>query len=95
MKENKKMTGDMRTMAIQLPEERFERLKAYLKKNNLKQKTAYEIYRCDWSSDVCSSDLKMNLKSTMKMFLLTAVVFTGHKASAQHTYCLLYTSRCV
>ena len=38
MKENKKMTGDMRTMAIQLPEELFERLKAYLKKNNLKQK---------------------------------------------------------
>src|ERR1044072_10018042 len=23
----------------------------------LKQKTAYEIYQCDWSSDVCSSDL--------------------------------------
>ena len=38
MKENIKMTGDMRTMAIQLPEELFERLKAYLKKNNLKQK---------------------------------------------------------
>ena len=38
MKENKKMTGDMRTMAIQLLEELFERLKAYLKKNNLKQK---------------------------------------------------------
>ena len=38
MKENKKMTGDMRTMAIQLPEELFERLKADLKKNNLKQK---------------------------------------------------------
>ena len=38
MKENSKMTGDMRTMAIQLPEELFERLKAYLKKNNLKQK---------------------------------------------------------
>ena len=32
------MTGDMRTMAIQLPEDLFERLKAYLKKNNLKQK---------------------------------------------------------
>ena len=32
------MTGDMRTMAIQLPEELFGRLKAYLKKNNLKQK---------------------------------------------------------
>ena len=38
MKENKKMTGDMRTMAIQLPEELFERLKAHLKKNNLKLK---------------------------------------------------------
>ena len=38
MRENTKMTGDMRTMAIQLPEELFERLKAYLKKNNLKQK---------------------------------------------------------
>ena len=25
-----------------------------------KQKTAYEIYQCDWSSDVCSSDLKRN-----------------------------------
>ena len=25
-----------------------------------KQKTAYEIYQCDWSSDVCSSDLKTN-----------------------------------
>ena len=25
-----------------------------------KQKTAYEIYQCDWSSDVCSSDLIMN-----------------------------------
>ena len=38
MKENTKMTGDMRTMAIQLPEELFERLKTYLNKNNLKQK---------------------------------------------------------
>ena len=38
MKEGTKMTGDMRTMAIQLPEELFERLTAYLKKNNLKQK---------------------------------------------------------
>ena len=26
-----------------------------------KQKTAYEISECDWSSDVCSSDLKENL----------------------------------
>ena len=26
-----------------------------------KQKTAYEIVDCDWSSDVCSSDLIMKL----------------------------------
>ena len=26
-----------------------------------KQKTAYEIYQCDWSSDVCSSDLLLSL----------------------------------
>ena len=26
-----------------------------------KQKTAYEIKECDWSSDVCSSDLLTNL----------------------------------
>ena len=25
----------------------------------VKQKTAYEIKECDWSSDVCSSDLKV------------------------------------
>ena len=28
-----------------------------------KQKTAYEIKECDWSSDVCSSDLMMAMKS--------------------------------
>ena len=28
-----------------------------------KQKTAYEIYQCDWSSDVCSSDLIDQIKS--------------------------------
>ena len=27
-----------------------------------KQKTAYEIKECDWSSDVCSSDLKINFE---------------------------------
>ena len=27
-----------------------------------KQKTAYEIKECDWSSDVCSSDLQYNPK---------------------------------
>ena len=38
MKENVKMTGDTRTLATQIPEELFERLKAYLKKNGLKQR---------------------------------------------------------
>ena len=28
-----------------------------------KQKTAYEIYQCDWSSDVCSSDLRKVLEA--------------------------------
>ena len=42
------------------------------KKNNFfffKQKTAYEIKECDWSSDVCSSDLKEfqeNIKEQQK-----------------------------
>ena len=27
-----------------------------------KQKTAYEIYQCDWSSDVCSSDLAIDAR---------------------------------
>src|ERR1044072_9752440 len=29
----------------------------FIKNIFFKQKTAYEIYQCDWSSDVCSSDL--------------------------------------
>ena len=29
-----------------------------------KQKTAYDIYQCDWSSDVCSSDLGLVLATT-------------------------------
>ena len=31
-----------------------------------KQKTAYEIYQCDWSSDVCSSDLYFMSEKTGK-----------------------------
>ena len=38
MKEGTKMTGDTRTLATQIQEELFERLKAYLKKNGLKQR---------------------------------------------------------
>ena len=32
-----------------------------------KQKTAYEIYQCDWSSDVCSSDLAESRKQGAMM----------------------------
>ena len=32
-----------------------------------KQKTAYEILTCDWSSDVCSSDLKKHNQKTIYM----------------------------
>src|SRR5213596_3038342 len=31
-----------------------------------KQKTAYEIRPCDWSSDVCSSDLRLRKKEIPK-----------------------------
>ena len=34
-----------------------------------KQKTAYEIYQCDWSSDVCSSDL-----STLSIAIIIAYI---------------------
>ena len=33
-----------------------------------KQKTAYEIYQCDWSSDVCSSDLPREKGGTQIFF---------------------------
>ena len=32
-----------------------------------KQKTAYEIYQCDWSSDVCSSDLQLTILEPEKL----------------------------
>ena len=33
-----------------------------------KQKTAYEIYQCDWSSDVCSSDIEKILETVVEYF---------------------------
>ena len=33
-----------------------------------KQKTAYEIKECDWSSDVCSSDLEQGMKFAAEVF---------------------------
>ena len=32
-----------------------------------KQKTAYEIKECDWSSDVCSSDLKKAFRANSQL----------------------------
>ena len=37
-----------------------------------KQKTAYEVRNCDWSSDVCSSDLGNNC---LEGYLLRIVFF--------------------
>ena len=44
-----------------------------------KQKTAYEIYQCDWSSDVCSSDLRFLLQCHHPLIyiLLAATVITA------------------
>ena len=43
-----------------------------------KQKTAYEIYQCDWSSDVCSSDLLL----WFRRFIPTRVGNTACNISA-------------
>ena len=41
-----------------------------------KQKTAYEIKECDWSSDVCSSDLgdKFDEKKYIKELVETGAI---------------------
>ena len=49
-----------------------------------KQKTAYEIYQCDWSSDVCSSDLVAvnNMVSAICWPSSLGVEYTASKAPA-------------
>ena len=42
-----------------------------------KQKTAYEIYQCDWSSDVCSSDLTAPACETQAVVAGALTTFTG------------------
>src|ERR1044072_5867001 len=47
-----------------------------------KQKTAYEIYQCDWSSDVCSSDLSQQPGYTVRLTERRTIVQScakGHK----------------
>ncbi len=46
-----------------------------------KQKTAYEIYQCDWSSDVCSSDLVTEGAVIWLVGLLALVLMTRWIAS--------------
>ena len=38
-----------------------------------KQKTAYEIKECDWSSDVCSSDLNNLLFTSLPLFVIVNI----------------------
>ena len=45
-----------------------------------KQKTAYEIYQCDWSSDVCSSDLCPWARSTDEISVSAPVPQTAAPA---------------
>ena len=54
-----------------------------------KQKTAYEILTCDWSSDVCSSDLKVLLAYCTKLvYVLNVQHFVSHIHSPRHVvYC--------
>ena len=40
-----------------------------------KQKTAYEIYQCDWSSDVCSSDLTSVRQTSIPISVLLGGMF--------------------
>ena len=47
-----------------------------------KQKTAYEIYQCDWSSDVCSSDLvRVNLIKELLQQLIFGPVSPSREKS--------------
>ena len=48
-----------------------------------KQKTAYEIYQCDWSSDVCSSDLVCRVDAAITLSDFRDA--TGHESAAGWT----------
>src|SRR3546814_4906469 len=44
-----------------------------------KQKTAYEMRISDWSSDVCSSDLRFGLESDRQRLAVGAMFFEIHQ----------------
>ena len=70
-----------------------------------KQKTAYEIYRCDWSSDVCSSDLVfqyfLDRRIVFLIILVTLYYFRmqkqimRHHNRSQHTHNNQHTKMCI
>ena len=54
-----------------------------------KQKTAYEIYQCDWSSDVCSSDLisLIRKRSDGTIPYITSDGYEGYETAIRSIYC--------
>ena len=61
-----------------------------------KQKTAYEIKECDWSSDVCSSDLAAaglaSLMSTADMMTTVLNAYGKSASEAAHINDLLFAT---
>ena len=51
-----------------------------------KQKTAYEIKECDWSSDVCSSDLLV----ASRVLLASTVTSTAFNLWRKHSFVLVF-----
>ena len=56
-----------------------------------KQKTAYEIVSRDWSSDVCSSDLYIDLKGTGKSLNLNEILLVKELMEGKRVYLLRVT----
>ena len=56
-----------------------------------KQKTAYEIKECDWSSDVCSSDLEKKEKTLLKLLYdfpqVVSAAAEGYSPAQIANYC--------
>src|SRR6056300_1914781 len=57
-----------------------------------KQKTAYEISECDWSSDVCSSELQSHSEISYAVFCLRSEEHTSelhsHSEISYAVFCL-------
>ena len=49
-----------------------------------KQKTAYEIKECDWSSDVCSSDLCLKCSHTFNLLDARGAISVTERTSFIH-----------